>query len=297
LRIARELFAKAVEIDPHYARAYADLAICESYLAMGDPHATYESFLANSRRALELDPHLAEAHALKGLALYAEGLYAEAAPEFERALRLDPELYETHFFYARSCRLQSRHEQAAALFKRAATLRPTEYRSRGLLAKSYKALGLQQEFVVAARECLERVEAEIDAHPDNAGALAFGSTVLADIGQWARADDWAARALMIGPDDYVVRYNAARMHALLGEIETALDWLERAFDSSAVWQRRLALWMKSDGDIDPLRGHPRFHALMQRLSAVLEPQPEAAQHPDRAGRPRSGGSVFHRLAS
>ena len=271
LRIAREMFAKAVEIDPRYARAYAALAICESYLAMGDPHATYQSFLANSRRALELDPHLAEAYTLKGLALYAEELYSDAAAEFERALRLDPDLYETHFFYARNCRLQGLHEQAAALFKRAATLRPNEYRSLGLLAKSYKILGWQQEFAAAARQCLERVEAEIEAHPDNAGALAFGSTVLAETGQRARAQDWVARAIMIGPDDYVVRYNAARAYALLGELGTAFDWLERSFDSSAVWQRRLALWMKSDNDIDALRGHPRFHALVQRLRAVLEP--------------------------
>jgi TolB-like protein/DNA-binding SARP family transcriptional activator/Flp pilus assembly protein TadD len=271
LRIAREMFAKAVEIDPTYARAYAAIAICESYLAVGDPNATYESFLANSRRALELDPHMAEAHALKGLALYAEGLYAEAAPEFERALRLAPDLYETHFFYARNCRLQGRHEQAAALFKRAASLRPNEYRALGLLAKSYKTLGLQQQFAVAAGQCLERVEAEIEAHPDNAGALAFGSTLLAETGQRARAEEWAARATIIGPDDYVVRYNAARTYALLGEPETALDWLERAFDSSAVWRRRLALWMKGDEDIDPLRGHPRFHALLRRLEPVLEP--------------------------
>jgi TolB-like protein/DNA-binding SARP family transcriptional activator/tetratricopeptide (TPR) repeat protein len=273
LRIAREMFAKAVEIDPRYARAYAAISICESYLSMGDPNATYESFLANSRRALELDPHLPEAHALEGLALYAEGRYAEAAPKFERAIRLDPDLYETHFFYARNCRLQGRHEQAAALFKRAAILRPNEYRSLGLLAKSYKALGLPQEFAVAARQCVERVEAEIEVHPDNAGALAFGSTVLAETGERARAEDWAARALMIGPDDYVVRYNAARTYALLGELDAALDWLERAFDSSAVWRRRLALWMRSDGDIDPLRDHPRFHTLIQRLRSVLESEP------------------------
>jgi adenylate cyclase len=271
LRIAREMFAKAVEFDPRYARAYATLAICESYLAMGDPQATYESFLANSRRALQLDPHLAEARALKGLALYAEGLYAEAAPEFERALRLDPDLPETYFFYGRNCRLQGLHKQAAALFSRAATLRPNEYRALGLLAKSYKALGWQQDFLIAAAQCLERIEAEIEAHPDNAGALAFGSTVLAETGQRGRAEDWAARAIIIGPDDYIVRYNAARTYALLGKPEPALDWLERAFDSSDVWRRRLALWMKGDEDMDPLRSHPRFHTLLERLEAVLKP--------------------------
>jgi adenylate cyclase len=271
LRIAREMFARAVEIDPAYARAYAALAICESYLSMGDPNATYESSLANSLRALELDPHLAEAYAVKGLALYADGRFAEATPEFEQALRLGPDLFETHFFYARNCRLQGRHEQAAALFKRAATLRLNDFRSLGLLAESYKALGRREDLLVAARQCLERVEAEIEAHPDNAGALAFGSAVLAELGEGARAREWAARSHMIAPDDYLAHYNVARTHAIVGEHDTALDWLERAFAASVMWQRRLALWMASDEDIDPLRGHPRYHALLRRLEAILEP--------------------------
>jgi adenylate cyclase len=273
LRIAREMFAKAVEIDPHYARAYAAIAICESYLSMGDPNATYESGLANSLRALKLDPQLAEAYAVKGLALYADGRYAEATCEFERALRLGPDLFETHFFYARNCRLQGLHEQAAALFKRAATLRPNDFRSLGLLSEAYKALGRREDLVIAARQCLERVEAEIEAHPDNAGALAFGSAVLAELGQAARAKEWAARSNVIAPDDYLAHYNVARTYAILDESDAAMEWLERAFDSSAVWRRRLALWMRSDGDIDPLRDHPRFHALLRRLEPVLEPQP------------------------
>ena len=273
LRIAREMFAKAVEIDPRYARAYAAIAICESYLSMGDPNATYESSLANSLRALELDPQLAEAYAVKGLALYADGRYAEATVEFERALRLGPDLFETHFFYARNCRLQGLHEQAAALFKRAATLRPNDFRSLGLLSEAYKALGRREDLVIAARQCLERVEAEIEAHPDNAGALAFGSAVLAELGQPARAKEWAIRSYMIAPDDYLAHYNVARTHAILGEPEAALDWLERAFCSSVLWQRRLALWMGSDKDIDPLRDHPSFHILTQRLRSVLESEP------------------------
>jgi len=265
LRIARDMFAKAVEIDPGYARAYAAIAICESYLSMGDPHATYESSLANSLRALELDPQLAEAYAVKGLVLYADGRYAEATPEFERALELGPDLFETHFFYARNCRLQGRHEQAAALFTRAATLRANDFRSLGLLAESYKALGRQQDMVAAARRCLERLEAEIEAHPDNAGALAFGSAVLAELGQGERARDWAVRAAMISPDDYLGHYNLARSYAILGELDAAMDRLVKSFDSSSSWRRRLALWMESDGDLDPLRDHPRFHALARRL--------------------------------
>ena len=110
LRIARDLFFKATEMDPGYARAFAALAICGSYLSMrlsmDDPDEELDACLTHSLRALELDPGLAEGFAGKGLALYAGGRYAEATPEFERAIELGPDLFEAHFFYARNCRLQ-----------------------------------------------------------------------------------------------------------------------------------------------------------------------------------------------
>ena len=275
LRIAREMFAKAAEIDPDYARAYAALAVCESYLSMhlsmGNPEAEFESCLALSERALVLDPNLAEAHAGKGLALYAAERYAEAAAAFRRAMELDPESFEAHFFYARNCRHQGRRQQAAELFERAAALRSSDYRSLGLFAEECQALGREADSRAALRRCLERVEAEVEAHPDNAGALAFGSAVLADLGQSERAEDWALRAVMIGPaEDCMVRYNVARTFALLGKLDPALDALEQAFGGAPVWQRRLAMWMKDDEDIDPLRGHSRFRALLRRLEAEIE---------------------------
>jgi len=273
LSLARRMFAKAIDIDPGYARGYAAAAICESCLSMDDPYANCETSLANGLRALELGPQLAEAHVVKGLAHYDDGRYAEAAPEFERALELAPDLFEAAFFYARNCRLQGLHEQAAALFERAAALRASDFLSPGLLARSYKALGRRQDMLAAARQCLERVEAAVAAEPDNARALAIGSAVLAELGQRARADDWAARALAIGRGDYLAHYNVARTYAILGEPDAAMERLEQAFDSSSVWRRRLAAWMASDGDIDPLRRRPRFHALVQRLEADPAPQP------------------------
>ncbi len=274
LRTALEMYAKATEIDPGYARAYAALAICESYLSMNlsmkDPGANFGTCLANSQRALDLDPNLAEAYAGKGLALYAAGRYEHARPEFQRAISLGPDLFEAQFFYARNCRLQGLREQAAALFERAAILRPNDFRAIGLFAEECQALGRQAEFKAALRRCLERLEAELEAKPDNAGALAFGSAVLADLDQTARARDWADQALKIDPADCLVQYNVARTHALLGEVMPALERLEQAFDCSPVFQRRLAMWMRYDEDIEPLRSQPLFRALLARVSATLE---------------------------
>src|SRR5262249_41107667 len=59
---ARQLFAKAIELDPAYARAHAGLADAEAFLlVVSDPSASYERVLASSARALELEPGLADA--------------------------------------------------------------------------------------------------------------------------------------------------------------------------------------------------------------------------------------------
>ena len=270
--IARNMFKKAIEIDPDYARAFAALAACESYLSMNDPSVTYESSVTNSLRALALDPNLAEAHAARGLVLYAAGRYAEATPFFERALSLGPDLYETHFLYARNCRLQGLHQKAVALFERAAALRPKDYRSLGLLASEYYILGRCDDFKATAWQALERMEAAIEEHPDNADALAFGGTLLARLGALDRAEAWADRAVMISTAPSVVHYNVAIVSAFLGRLDKAMDWLEHAFDSTPEWQRRLAAWMKHDQDIDQMRDNPRFQALHARLETELAPR-------------------------
>src|SRR4051812_5300050 len=74
IRTARSLFVKATEIDSKYARAYAGIADCDAYLWVnGDLDISHHQMLANSRRALDLAPNLAEAHASKALALYLTG--------------------------------------------------------------------------------------------------------------------------------------------------------------------------------------------------------------------------------
>src|ERR1700745_2733 len=97
------MFAKAVELDPSYARAYAGMADCDAWL-----YLTYqvdlkvENILELADKALELDPNLSEPHASRGAALTAAYKFKKADREFERALELDPNSFSTHSLYARS---------------------------------------------------------------------------------------------------------------------------------------------------------------------------------------------------
>ncbi len=91
LKFARQMFSKAIEIDPDYARAYAGLADTESFIALWQDRSPDHLQAADdaSRRALELAPDLAEAHASRGFALSSNGEYEQAAQQFEQALTLD----------------------------------------------------------------------------------------------------------------------------------------------------------------------------------------------------------------
>ena len=274
LRIARDMYAKAVEIDPGYARAHAGIAICDGYLTMSDPRMSWATVLRQSDYALELEPNLAEAHAARGLALNGAGRLKEAVLSFQQALELNPNLFEACFFWGEVCQVQNQREQAVALFQRAAELRPNDYRSLGFLATAYKITGDQDQAMAAARRCFERVEAAVKLHPDNAGALAFGAIALAEMGQTQQAEDWATRAIMIGPDDHLVQYNVACAQVMLGNADAAVTHLESAFAASPDFRRWLAEWLAHDADFDPLRRHPRFQALTERL--ILEHHADAA---------------------
>lgn len=265
LGIARRMFLKAIEIDPGYARAYANLAACESYLSMNDRSATDESCVRNSLRALELDPTLAEAHAVRGLVLYASGRYQEATPSFDLALKLGPDHYETSFLFARNCRLQGQRDKAVTLLENAIALRPDDYRALGHLALEYKAFGRDEDFSLAARRCIDRIEEMALVNPGNADALAFGSTLSGHLGERDRTEAWADRAVVIAPNTLIVRYNAAVAQLALGRMDRALDWMEQAFRSTPEWQRRLALWMKHHHEVDPLRSHRRVKALLSHF--------------------------------
>jgi adenylate cyclase len=268
LTVARQMFAKTAESDPNYARAYAGRAYCECYLLwLGDRTASLEAATDNIARALQLAPDAPETHAAKGLVLWAAGRYGEAEEPFERALALGPSLFEAHLFGGRNCRVQDQHERAASLFERAADLQPNDFKSLGLAADAYRSLGRREEMLSAARRGAERVAVEVSEHPDNAHALVFGAGLLAELGDAARAEDWATRAISIDPGDPTLKYNLACTYIALAKPELALEWLQKIAAESAASRRWLGKWMDHDSAIDALRDHPGFSALAEVLGA------------------------------
>jgi adenylate cyclase len=261
LHLARRMFARAVELDPRYARAYAGIADCDSYLSSWFGVAiSVDDILATADKALSLEPTLPEAHAARGVALINVGRRAEAAQAFERALALDPNCYEANHYYARFFYTEGEFEQAAKYYIRALEIQPDDYKSPLLLQGVYQTLGRPDEEQRYAQLGLKRAEAALKRHPENSDLAALGAAVLAALGERERAKEWLARALAIDTDPSNSWYNIACTYSQLGEADRAIDLLE-------VWLPQVGpdqkLWFKNDADLDPIRNHPRFRRLFE----------------------------------
>lgn len=257
---ARQMFARAIVIDSQYARAFAGVADCCSFLYMyyDSSEDNLNEAEAASRKALELDPELAEAHAAGALALALKKNFDEAEKEFEKAIRLNPKLFEAHYFYARTSFQQGKLAKAAELYEMAARLNPDDYQVMPLLSSVYRGLGRDQEAKACERRGLQLIERHNEIHPDDARALYLGAGVLASIGERERSADWARRALEIDPDEPAILYNVACVYSLLGRTEDAVACLSRATDLGSF----LKNWAAKDPDFDSIRTDPRFQALI-----------------------------------
>ncbi len=261
--LARRMFAKAIELDPRYARAYAGIADCDSFLLLHyHVDVPIGRILANTDKALALDNRLAEAHASRGLALSIQKRFEESVTEFEQATALDCNSFEAHYLYARASFAHGNFERAATLFERAAEINPDDYQSLILLIQTYRSLGRDEEKDSAARRGVERAEREVILHPEDPRPAYLGIAALIEMGENDRAREWIARALVIGSEDPLTQYNVACGYTKLGEREQALDLLERMLPNVG---EEIRMWIKHDSDFAGLHDQPRFQKLLKSI--------------------------------
>jgi len=257
---ARQMFARAIVIDPQYARAYAGVADCCSFLYMywDSSEDNLNEAEAASHKALELDPELAEAHAASGLAFALRKDFVKAQKEFETAIQLDPKLYEAYYFYARTSFQRGDLTRAAELYEQASRLNPDDYQAVSLLVAVYHGLGREAEAAATERRALQLTEKHIEIHPDDPRALYLGAGILVRMGDHKRGFDWARRALEIDPDETSILYNVACVYSLLGRTEEAIGCLEKVMEHGTFYKN----WATKDSDLDSVRSDPRFQALL-----------------------------------
>jgi adenylate cyclase len=257
--IAR-LSRRAVELDPEYSRAWALLSyalssVHEAFRAEGGDGG------AEAERALAIDPDCAEAHAAKANVLSYAGQSEQSLKAVELALRLEPESYEANLVGGRVFYRARRLHEAARCFAMVAGQAQADFTAYGMLASCQMALGDPEAAKAASRASLERVEKILAHDRINSHAMAYAADALAVLDEGDRAGEWMKRALLIDPDNMLMRYNFACALSLhLNDPDGAIEMLRPVMESAA--GSRLVDAARDDPDLDPIREDPRFQAMI-----------------------------------
>ncbi len=250
---------QALSFDPDYAQAWALMALAQSQLRLW--HARDEDPLPAAERALAIDPNIAEARCVKAHMLEEQGKQAEAISEIEAALRSDPESWEVNREAGRLLFRQGRIQEAIPFFEKATSLVETDWHNAGMLTTCYHEAGDADQLRRSCQMTVERVEKALTKDPSNASALASGAGALATLGEHQKASDWIDRALLLDPENILMRYNLACVLAKdIKDSDRALEVMAPYFERTV--SRTQLKHADVDPDLDPIRGEPRYIEMM-----------------------------------
>ena len=262
------LCARATEIDPNYAQAWALMAIGHDKLRQARGTAAGDSNgMAAAERALAIDPRSAEAHAIKAQILMSGGDPVAAAAAVATALELDPESYEVNRSAGRLNYQLHRHAEAIRYYEKASSLVEADINSASMLMSSYMALGDVEGMHRSAKRVLQRAEAILVHDQNNSMVAGYSAYALAALGEAERAKARMERALLIDPSNFNMRYNfACAIGVYLKDKEAALDMLGPVFETIS---DTFLPYAKVDPDLEMLREHPRYLAMLAKAEARL----------------------------
>jgi adenylate cyclase len=290
LREAAALFERAAAADPSYAPAHAGIALTHALLPLFIPSSTADHAAVAeraARRALELDPSLAEGHAaLSQRAMVLTRDRTTAVREARRAIDLRPSYATGWQWYAESLLAVGRIDEARAAIDRAVELNPLAPAPRNVRAAILLVAGDPEAALREVRSGRERFPDAVFFH-DALLSMGLCAADTALIREGTTADPQriprevvtlveAAIRAPAGSEERRERLRELRelttetapptlrslLDAALGEEELALDEIEAAVDSG---DDPTLLYYYRFPCLDPIRDHARFRAAMDRL--------------------------------
>ncbi|HEX8560424.1 MAG TPA: protein kinase [Pyrinomonadaceae bacterium] len=298
-------FSRAVALDPDYALAYA--GISDYYNVLGVyailPFSeTSAAALEAARKAVGLDPALAEGWAALGFATLTHDLdWEEAERHLRRAQELNPNYVTGRLWLSFFLGMEGRFDEALSGARRALEIAPMTPLVRHTLnwtlyhARRFDEAIASARVLVAAEPdyglghlLLSLALSQSGRHEEAVGAcakavellgrspypLCYLAALKASAGRHDEARADLEEVGRMGEMRYVSPYMLALARCRLGETDACLSELERALD---IGDSRLA-WLGVDPQFDPVRGLPGFREVFRRTNnpLALRPRGDAA---------------------
>jgi TolB-like protein/Tfp pilus assembly protein PilF len=291
---AAEQFQAAAAKDPQYALAYAGLGEAFSRVSFFNavsPRDAMPKAKAAAAKALEIDPHLADAHVALGYASFTyDWDWTAAEQHFVRARAADPAAVATNPSYAFYLSSAGRSDEAIAVAKAAlnedpvsASLSHTLVVQLALgsqidaaLAECHRTIELDPNFGIAYEvmaalydlqgklpEAVAAAERAVALSPGNANSLAMLGYSRGRTGDRQDALRVLQQLEAQAKQRYIPANAFATVYLGLGDKTHALDWLEKAYEeriNRLAYIRREPIWHS-------LRGDARFEDLARRIGA------------------------------
>ena len=234
--LKKEYIRRALHIDDQLAEAHASLG----YQYMLDYNWTASE--RELRRAMELDPKYAQSYAWNGARLMMIGKYDESLAEIQRALDLDPMSNGPNFYKGVCLGVAGRRDEAIQQFKKINEMDPTFPWAHSHLSRIYRLNG---DLAAAAEE--RAISLELDGQPQ----LAKGGRDSFAKGGWEAFQEY-------------MRHNNSGLFSVMltnDEKDLWIQKLAKQADEGLFW----LFLIKTDPIFDPLRGDPRFEALVHKF--------------------------------
>jgi len=292
LRKAIDYFERAIAKDPNYALAYVGLAdshlLLSSYASVS-PRESLPPAKAALKKALSLDDSLAEAHASSGLLATLELDLQRAIDELQRAIKLKPNYATAHHWLSLGFTTLGQFDPAILEAKRAVELDPLSliinadygwvyfngHRYDQAEAQVRKTLEIDPNFFLAhyylgavlqfkghVAQAIPEFQKAFDLNGDPYSRAMLGQAYARN-GQPGEARKVLASLNEEAKSKYVAPYALALVDTALGDKERAIEELERAYQQG---DTNYLFVIKTDPLLDSLRGHPRFDALVQKIT-------------------------------
>ena len=271
------MFEQSIAADPNYALAYAGLAetynVIPSYRAGITSRQAASLADAATRKALELDDSLPEAHLARADFLSFSWKWAEAEQEYRRAIELDPNSATAHYLYAFGLLVpQKKFDQAVEEFRLALSLDPlspivnTNYAATLMDAHRYPEALAQFQKTLERDPAFPPSPSQTVATVCRDGRLPNAVIELkkfAGVSGTFSGDAKGFRDLALSafrkPDE--ITWVALAL-SVTGEPKRSLDYLEKALSNQEI---EVVLCIRYPS-FDPIRSDPRYKALVARMA-------------------------------